>query len=389
MEASPGVINTQVSVQYEDIDLTEDMSGDLLSLTYVDKIGSESDELTISLKDDKQKWAYSWSPDRGAKIKASFKSNRSDFTLETGLMLIDRLELSCPPSVFNISAVAIPLSNPIRRKAKNRGFEKISFKDLAEQISKDNQLNFIFDCKDNPQYSRVDQKDESDLQFLNRLAKECGALVKIYDKTLSIFDMQSYESKEPFCLIDRNGGEVLSYNFSAQQSEFYKSCTIRFRDPKKKTVQKSDKQLALSKVAVLANDDKQESSTVGQKPANYDINLAPASKGSQEAKPEVVVYTYVDPNVGDNGQEFSFKKRCNSLAEAQRVCKNKLRELNLRQTTGNLNLIGNTTLQAGCVVALVGFGVFDGNFIIEEAHHNLSASGYITSLSLRRVNNKY
>ena len=116
----------------------------------------------------------------------------------------------------------------------------------------------------------------------------------------------------------------------------------------------------------------------------YDIDAVPEKKN-----PAVMTYTYVDPNADDDGQEYQVKKRATSIDEAKRIAKATLRKLNLRKMTGSLSLVGDTSLVAGVVIKLKGFGSFDGGFIIESASHSVSTSGYVTSLSVRRVNNNY
>ena len=69
--------------------------------------------------------------------------------------------------------------------------------------------------------------------------------------------------------------------------------------------------------------------------------------------------------------------------------KAKLRQLNSRQLTGSLSMIGDPLMCAGAVIKLLGFGSFDGNFIIEKATHTMNNSGYVTSIDVRRVNNNY
>ena len=83
------------------------------------------------------------------------------------------------------------------------------------------------------------------------------------------------------------------------------------------------------------------------------------------------------------------KKRAASSDEAKRIARATLRKINLRKMTGNLTLVGDPTLVAGVVIALEGFGSFDGAFIIERATHSVGTSGYTTSVSVRRVNTKY
>lgn len=116
-----------------------------------------------------------------------------------------------------------------------------------------------------------------------------------------------------------------------------------------------------------------------------------AKSGKTQAKenPAVFSYTYVDPEAPDDAQEFELKKRVKSQAEAERLAKAKLRELNAKIMTGQVTLVGDPSIAAGVVIAVKGFGAFDGNFIVEEARHNVSSSGYTTELRLRRVNTEY
>ena len=78
-----------------------------------------------------------------------------------------------------------------------------------------------------------------------------------------------------------------------------------------------------------------------------------------------------------------------SQAEAERLAKAKLRELNAKIMTGQVTIVGDPSIAAGVVIAVKGFGSFDGNFIVEEARHSVSSSGYTTELRLRRVNAEY
>ena len=46
---------------------------------------------------------------------------------------------------------------------------------------------------------------------------------------------------------------------------------------------------------------------------------------------------------------------------------------------------GNPALVAGVTVELKGWGAFDGKYIITQAVHTVSGSGYTTQIKLRRV----
>lgn len=376
-------LKTALSVQYilqnKETDISLEIAQDLLQCTYTDGIEDDADTVSLMLKDPLGKWAGSWSPARGDKVQVAFITEARG-ALSTQKMTIDRLSTQGRPRVFTVDAVSVPLGGTIRRTCKTRTFEKMTLKDIGQRIADDNELWFMWDCEENPEYDRTDQQDVSDLKFLSNLAKDAGFSVKVTAETVIIFDQASYEKKTAVKTIQESGGTLLSWSFTAQQSERYKACTVKWRDIKKRTKTPA--------ASTKKKDDRQailDSYINGYQPSKG----AKTKKGSTAVKAEVMEYTYSDPDVDDSGQVYKMKKRCTSQADAERIARAKLRELNLRQLTGSLTLIGDPLLCAGSVVTLSGFGSFDGNFIIEKAVHTMSQDGYRTSVDVRRVNNNY
>lgn len=344
-----------------DTDVTEDLLPDLLGFTYDDKETNEADEISISLKDDKGKWAGTWKPDGGEIVRAWIvqgTTQKETRKLYCGKFYVDSLSVSGSPRQFELRAVSIPLNKPIRRKMKTKAWEKKTLKEIAQEIARDAGISLIYDSEYNPEYDRHDQNRESDLKFLSRLCEDAGLSIKLTDEKIAIFDQQSYESKSAVQTIELGVSDILDWRFESSQSETYKSCKITYRDPKQK---------------------------VKGSAGGHNID----GKNTTKTNPAVMTYIYEDPNADENGQEYTIKKRAKSIEEARMLAKAKLRQLNMRNITGSMTLVGDVMLVAGIVVKCKGFGSFDGNFIVEQATHSVSSSGYTTGISLRRVNNKY
>lgn len=358
--------------------VTQDILPDLLSFTYDDKETNEADEISLTLKDPTGKWASKWKPDGGEVVRAYIASGTVDGKkgreLFCGKFFVDSLRTSGSPRVFEMRAVSIPLNTPIRRKMVTKAWEKKTLKGIAQEIATAAKVKLLFDSQDNPSYDRQDQKAESNLRFLSRLCEDAGLSIKVTDSQIVIFDQAFYEKKKPVKTLKLGVSDILSWDFESQQSETYKTCTVSWRDPKKK-----------QKGSSGGYNMDLEKGDSGDDP-EYDMDLQKVKKKVNVA---VNTYTYTDPNVEDNGQEYQVKKRAASLDEAKRIAKATLRKLNLRSVTGSLSLVGNTSLVAGVVVELKGFGSFDGRFYIESASHSVSTSGYVTSISVRRVNSNY
>lgn len=358
--------------------VTQDILPDLLSFSYDDKETNEADEISLTLKDPTGKWASKWKPDGGEVVRAYVASGTVDGKkgreLFCGKFFVDSLRTSGSPRVFEMRAVSIPLNTPIRRKMVTKAWEKKTLKGIAQEIATAAKVKLLFDSQDNPSYDRQDQKAESNLKFLSRLCEDAGLSIKVTDSQIVIFDQAFYEKKKPVKTLKLGVSDILSWDFESQQSETYKTCTVSWRDPKKK-----------QKGSSGGYNMDLEKGDGGDDP-EYDMDLQKVKKKVNVA---VNTYTYTDPDVEDNGQEYQVKKRAASLDEAKRIAKATLRKLNLRSVTGSLSLVGDTSLVAGVVVELKGFGSFDGRFYIESASHSVSTSGYVTSISVRRVNSNY
>lgn len=347
-------------------DVTTSILPDLLSFTFDDKETNEADEISLTLKDETGKWSNNWQPNGGEVIKAYIANGtvkKKGLELFCGRFYVDSIRASGGSSgrQVELRAVSIPLNKPIRRKAKSRAWEKQTLKEVAQTIANDHKMKLLFDCEENASLDRQDQSKESDLKFLSRLCEDAGLSIKVTDEKIVIFDQSHYEKKKPIKTLTLGESNILSWDFESQQSETYKSVSVTYRDPKQKRKFNEDSQNA--KVDNASN--------------------------KQWLNAAVTTHTEIDPLIDENGQEYSVKKRVTSLEEARKFAKATLRKLNRRQVTGSVSVIGDVSLVAGVVIKCEGFGKFDGNFYIESASHSMTSSGYVSNLSLVRVNTNY
>ncbi len=346
-------------------DVTESILPDLLSFSFDDKETNEADEISLTLKDEKGKWSSNWQPNGGEVIRAYIANGtvtKQGHELFCGRFYVDSIRASGSSSgrQVEIRGVSIPLDKPIRRKAKTRAWEKQTLKEIAQTIANENGMKLLFDCEENAALDRQDQSKESDLKFLSRLSEDAGLSIKVTDEKIVIFDQSHYEKKKPIKTMTLGKSPILSWDFESCQSDTYKSVSISYRDPKQKRKFNEGSQ-----------------------------NIKVDNASNKQWLNCTVVHTEIDPLIDENGQEYTMKQRATSIEEARRLAKAKLRELNRRQVTGSMSVIGDVSLVAGVVIACEGFGKFDGNYYLESASHSMSSSGYVTNVSLVRVNKNY
>ena len=95
--------------------------------------------------------------------------------------------------------------------------------------------------------------------------------------------------------------------------------------------------------------------------------------------------TYKDPEAESDAQVLTLNMRVSSNAEAEALAKKMLRLKNKFERKCDFTFPGNPDLVAGVTAKLKGWGMFDGKYIIAKAVHSLDSSGYTTKITLRRV----
>lgn len=83
-------------------------------------------------------------------------------------------------------------------------------------------------------------------------------------------------------------------------------------------------------------------------------------------------------------QCLEVRQKVSSKDEAQALAHKMLRLHNKFEFTAAFTFPGNPSLVAGNAVTLQGWGAFDGKYIIKQAKHSITSSGYTTQITLRK-----
>ena len=103
-------------------------------------------------------------------------------------------------------------------------------------------------------------------------------------------------------------------------------------------------------------------------------------------KKTTIEYTYTPRGADKSGQVLEVNEKVSTREEARLLAMKRLRQKNKAEYKASFSLSGDTRLVAGVTVEVLGYGAFDGKYIIETATHSISKSGgYKTDITLRRV----
>ncbi|MDT8907019.1 phage late control D family protein [Pseudomonas prosekii] len=164
-------------------DITTLINDRLLSLRTSDKPGMESDDFELRIDDRDQAVAL---PSRGAGIEVYLGYTGQALT-RLGRYTVDEIELSGPPDTLVIRGKASDMRGS-GKTVRSGSWENVPLQQIVRDVAARNGWQPV--CPVQTNVPRVDQLNESDYNFITRLAKQYDCTAKLADGKLLIMPRQ-------------------------------------------------------------------------------------------------------------------------------------------------------------------------------------------------------
>jgi phage protein D len=199
----------------------------LLSLQTSDKPGMESD--TFELRIDDRDGAMSL-PRRGASIEVYLGYAETALT-RIGRYTVDDITLSGPPDTLVISGKASDMRGS-GKSTRNGSWENVSLATIVGEISARNGWQPA--CTVTTTVPRIDQLNESDFNFITRLAKKHDCTAKVADGKLLVMPRQGGQSASGKTLevITVRRSDVSRWQFRLSDRSTHKAVNATHQDKK-------------------------------------------------------------------------------------------------------------------------------------------------------------
>jgi len=298
-------------------DVTTVLKQNNTSISFKDEANEKADELTIKITDgfirpkyeDELELYLGYGDD--LTFCGIFKVQSSTWDKHQGI---------------TINATSVDFSNVLKQK-RDITYEKLSIKDICSQIADRSGLELKSDF-DDVFMTSIAQHDESDLNFLNRIARDLNAIFNIKNNTL--YFMKKVKD-------DKKSDELPKYTISADECSslsakhsnktLYKSCKATWHDTKTNTTK----------------------------------NII----------------------VGDGMPQLVYRSSFKNEAEAKLKADAYLQRANQRIVTGSLSTIGQIVF-AGGILELTDTLEDDGEYQIKSVNHNFSSGGWEMTIEFER-----
>lgn len=325
----------RLELSYRGVDLAEHC----VRAEYIDHAQGAQDELTATLEDRDQRWQGSWMPAKGDQVAAAilcrdWLAPGDSWRLDCGAFEIGEITLNGPPDMVEIRATSTRVSANARNQKKTKPWEDVSLMHIAGAVAERAGLALHWEANDR-HYERVDQREEADLAFLRRLALDAGNSVKPVDEKLIVYAGRDWDARPASASLTRGQDGIRTYRFRSATHDLYRGCVCTYWHPDLK---------------------------------------------------EYLVGEFMPPGAPPTGELLRVNQPVKDLAEAQELARNTLRKKNRVEVNCDLELMGDPRRRATQVLALSGWGHFDGHYFVDQCRHSLDGQGgMVTNLDLRKV----
>ncbi len=319
------------SLIYQGKNITQDIAGDVISVTYTDKLHGESDDLELEIEDRDGRWRDAWYPGKGDTIEATIGLDPGGM-MPAGTFKIDEISFRGDGrgDTVTIRALAAAITQELRTR-RSESYEGTDLATVIDQVAARHELEVVGPIDPVP-LERVSQDDESDLAFIKRLAETYGHAATVRGDQLVFHRMEELRAGNAALVLSRR--ELARYQLQDQGQRIYQAATVSYQDPETK---------------------------------------------------ELVEHTVEAQGVA-SGDTLKRYIRAENPAQAEKKAKALLDEQNRREVAGSLTVDGRPQLVAGVNIALEQMGRLGGTYLITESTHSQDRKGgYTTELEVERV----
>lgn len=321
-----------VALTYNGTNATAAIAPELASFSYTDVASGSSDSISVELTDRGRKWIGPWFPVKGDILKPVIQTQNwnRDGQLQSfacGTFQVDDFSFSGgPPIRLSLEALALPSDSNFKTTQRTLTYEDATLQEIGQEIADRAGIALYYDA-DTISIKRIEQTNQTDCEFYNKLVTDYGLVLKIYDNRLVVFSEAKYEAN-PVKMVLTEADFDPGWSWDTALEGTYTGIKYQY-----------------------TNADKNKTFTV---------------------------------EAGGGNRIKTSNTAADNLAEAITIALAELNTANKGTTTMNITLKAQLGLIASDCVEIRGLQRLDGKYYIEKITHSIG-SGYKMSLEMRRV----
>lgn len=315
----------EAGIIYKGKEISSSLSLYLKNITIVDNLKGSIDDLNITLRNDECRFLQpSWSFELKDRFEITLTTLNWENELEgkkslkCGYFYLD--DKSFNKDTVTIKGLSIPLG-PIQDQKNSNHWDNASLETIGKEIATKYKLQFLYLVKEKINFYSIDQSEETDLEFLNKIASDEGINLKLTFDKLVLFDETYIEDEKTKRIIDLRGGEIIDWDIREKTKDIYDKVEIKYFN---------------------------------------------SISGEEE------IYIYSEEKSKNLPEKILKMSRRSASRDIEKFAKKKLKQINQDKIILNLSIIGELKLTAGKTFNLINAGIFNGKYMINKLTRTLS-----------------
>ena len=180
-----------VQIEYEHVDITEDIAKSIDSFSYTDVASGAADRISLKIEDRERKWLGGWAPQKGDRISANmvfydWLGEGDHWGMYCGNFQIDDVSMGGPPAGCEIGAVSIPRKEAFNDEERTKNWEEVTVREIAAEIAGRAGIGLHYEADDIP-VRALEQDKQTDCKFLYSVCEKYGLAMKVFGDKITHF----------------------------------------------------------------------------------------------------------------------------------------------------------------------------------------------------------
>lgn len=172
----------------------------LQSVTYTDVASGQSDQLDIVLQNIEMDWLKKKYPKKGDRVDGRITfvnwDGIRDRKLDCGAFVLDSIKFSGGPLTASFGCLASPIDSDFSARDRAKTYKDVTIGEIAQGIADRYDLKLKCSGAD-IRIDTIEQSQKTDSAFLQELCDTYGLALKVYKKSIVIYDQTEMEGKKP------------------------------------------------------------------------------------------------------------------------------------------------------------------------------------------------
>lgn len=331
-------------IKYDGKDRKE-LYTNIISMDYTDFAEGNSDEISISISDQKTDFLNGFFPETGKNLDVYidyyhwFKPETKE-TYHCGNFTIDDITIKAGPRELTIKGVSQPANSEFKDTLRTKTWKESTLRTIAaEYMQTYNMTGTLYFHGEDPFIKEVNQEEESDLSFLSKICEKYGFCLKIYKLALVIFKKSVYEERPPVKTYKGDSEWEPGWTWNRTLSGTYTGAKISYTNP----------------------------------------NKPKRRKKGEEPLPDMEVF------VGTEGRVLYLNETVETEAEAIEIAKARVNQENEKIETLSFTSMFDPNLVASSNIEVVNLPHVEGRYFITQIQVSMSASGLKMGVSAYKI----